>query len=328
VEKKLQLKKDNTTPKKRIFFKEVSQFVRWTSALIFVILGYGLARSTIFQEYPFFGFNTIFEVILAILISAFGYYIFPDFLVGARDWIEETIRRTVYEIVFDFWDQQTRRIQDARREKQAMKAKEEAEMKEMEYQKAVLVDTSALIDGRILDVAKTGFFERNILLHPAVVNELHLLSDNENKLKRQRGRRGLDVASALKKHVKVLNVDGHSDNTPTDQQLVAFAKAKRVPLMTLDFNLNKVANVAGIRVLNINDLVNGLKTVLLPSEEIIVQIVGEGKEKGQGLGYLSDGTMIVVKGAGDKKGQEVKASVQKVLQSTAGRMIFCNLMEE
>jgi uncharacterized protein YacL len=98
--------------------------------------------------------------------------------------------------------------------------------------------------------------------------------------------------------------------------------------MTLDFNLNKVASVAGVRVLNINDLVNSLKTVLLPGEEIMVQIVSEGKEKGQGIGYLNDGTMIVVKGAADSKGQEVKASVQKVLQSTAGRMIFCVITEE
>lgn len=322
------MQKTTAPTKKGAFFKDVPQFVRWTSALVFMALGFGFARSTIFQEYPLFGMNTIFEVIISTLIAAFGYYIFPDFLVSARNWLEDTIRKTVYDIVYDFWEQQTKRITEARREKQALKAQQEAEMKEMEYQKSVLVDTSALIDGRILDVAKTGFFERNIILHPAVVNELHLLSDNENKLKRQRGRRGLDVANALKKYTKVVTVDSKNDNTPTDSQLVTFAKAKKIPLMTLDFNLNKVASVAGVRVMNINDLVNALKTVLLPNEEIMVNIVGEGKEKDQGVGYLSDGTMIVVKGAKDKQGQEVKACVQKVLQSTAGRMIFCDLMAE
>jgi uncharacterized protein YacL len=165
-----------------------------------------------------------------------------------------------------------------------------------------------------------------LIVSQNVIHELQVIADSKDHVKRQRGRRGLDIAREVKKLAKVLMPEIRTKDKEVDKQLVYFCKEHKLKLMTLDFNLNKVASVAGIKVLNINDLVNALKTVLLPGEAMKVKIIQEGKEKQQGIGYLPDGTMVVVEEAKTRVGEEIDAKVIKTIQSSAGRIIFCDLL--
>jgi len=195
------------------------------------------------------------------------------------------------------------------------------------YQNPLVVDTSSLIDGRIVEIAKTGFVFGDFIVIPSVITELHGLADSANELKRARGRRGLDnlrVLQAEKKvKVEVLTVEPR-DKT-VDDRLVQMAKDIRGKIVTVDFNLNKVAKIRGVPVLNVNELTNAVKTVVLPSETLKIKISAVGREKDQGVGYLDDGTMIVVEGGAKLEGETVDVLVQRVLQTAAGKMIFGKL---
>lgn len=264
---------------------------------------------------------------MSVAAGLFGFYVLPLFIISARYWIELTIKGVVNDIVSNFWDQQSKKIQEQRREKQRRK-NEEAELKrKSEWEYAILLDTSVLVDGRVLDIVKTGFLDNNLIIIQAVLDELQTISDSKDKLKRQRGRRGLDVAKDLKRHAKVIIPDVKANGKGVDAKLVSFAKEHNLKLMTMDFNLNKVAQVSNVKTLNLNDLINGLKTVMLPGEPVLVKIIQPGKEKEQGIGYLPDGTMIVVENAKDKIGLDIEAVVSKIIQSSAGRIIFAKLPE-
>jgi uncharacterized protein YacL len=294
--------------------------------ILFFILGFNLSKTAFFSELPFFGYHTILEVLLSSATGLFGYFVFPWLLAKAKYWIESVISQAISNIVASFWDQQSRRIQDARRKKQKARADAENELLKKEFESSVVLDTSVLIDGRIVDVLKTGFFDEPLIVSQNVIHELQVIADSKDHIKRQRGRRGLDIAREVKKLAKVLMPEIKTKDKEVDKQLVYFCKEHKLKLMTLDFNLNKVASVAGIKVLNINDLVNALKTVLLPGEAMKVKIIQEGKEKQQGIGYLPDGTMVVVEEAKTRVGEEIDAKVIKTIQSSAGRIIFCDLL--
>jgi len=188
-----------------------------------------------------------------------------------------------------------------------------------------LCDTSVLIDGRIADMAAAGFFEGELIIPQFVLHELQGIADSSEQLKRNRGRRGLDIVKYLQETkgltVRITSSD-YRDESEVDHKLIRLADEIGAVLITNDFNLNKVARVRNIKVFNLNDLVNALKTIYLPGEEIIVTITREGKESGQGVGYLNDGTMVVVDGAAAHVAQEVRAVVTNIHQTTAGRMIF------
>lgn len=195
----------------------------------------------------------------------------------------------------------------------------------------VLLDTSVIIDGRIADIAHTGFIPGSMLVPSFVLNELQHIADSSDSLRRQRGRRGLDILNRLQKdegvsfRVTDLDVEGVRN---VDDKLVILAKQLRCPILTNDYNLNRVAELQGVTVLNINELANAVKAVFLPGETLEVSVIQEGKEAGQGVGYLDDGTMVVVE---DGKGfidQTVVVTVTKVLQTAAGRMIFARLEEK
>ncbi len=307
---------------KKPSLKETNIIARVVYAILFFALGFNLSRVTLFKELSFFGYHTAIEVLISAALSLFGFFIFPLILIKTKYWIEGLMIAAVSRIVSDFWDQQSKRIQQARREKQRMKADEKSMKERQEMENAILLDTSVLIDGRILDVVKTGFLDRSFVVTQNVINELQKLADNKNKAKRGRGRMGLDVIKELKKRTGVIVPDIKTKDKDVDSTLVEYAKEKKIKLMTLDFNLNKVAKVSGITVLNMNDLVNALKTVLLPGEEFNVKILQQGKEKKQGIGYLSDGTMVIVENGIDKVGQDVNVTVLKVIQSSAGKIIF------
>jgi uncharacterized protein YacL len=188
-----------------------------------------------------------------------------------------------------------------------------------------ILDTSVIIDGRIADICKTGFIEGILVIPEFVLEELQHIADSSDLLKRNRGRRGLDILNKIQKEldVKVLIYEGDfEDISEVDSKLVRLAKVLEGKVVTNDFNLNKVCELQGVSVLNINDLANAVKPVVLPGEEILVQVIKDGKEHGQGVAYLDDGTMIVVEGGRNFIGSMLEVLVTSVLQTSAGRMIF------
>jgi len=193
-----------------------------------------------------------------------------------------------------------------------------------------ILDTSVIIEGRIADICDTGFIEGNLIVPRFVLNELQLIADSSDSMKRLRGRRGLDILNHLQKssNVSIEIVDYDFPKIKgVDAKLVALAKQLNGKLITNDYNLNKVAELQGIRVLNINELANAMKPVVLPGEQMTVKIIREGKEPGQGVAYLDDGTMIIVDNGQKLINMNVKVTVTSVLQTTAGRMIFSELKE-
>jgi len=191
--------------------------------------------------------------------------------------------------------------------------------------KPKILDTSVIIDGRILDLLKTGFIEGKIIIPNFVLEELRHIADSSDSLKRNRGRRGLDILNEIQKQlaVSVEIVDfSTKENLEVDSKLLKMAEKLDAFVVTNDFNLNKVAEFQGVKVLNINELSNAIKPVVLPGEEMKVTIIKNGKEMGQGVAYLNDGTMIVVEGGNKFIGETIDVIVTSVLQTAAGRMIF------
>jgi uncharacterized protein YacL len=192
----------------------------------------------------------------------------------------------------------------------------------------ILLDTSVIIDGRITDISKTGFIRSTLLVPNFILLELQHVADSAEALRRNRGRRGLDVLSILQNEtlipIRITDMD-ISEVREADSKLVALARHLHCPIMTNDYNLNRVAELQGITVLNINDLANAVKALYLPGEELEVKIIQEGKEYGQGVGYLEDGTMVVIEDGRVHINQLQNVTVTKVLQTTAGRMIFARI---
>lgn len=191
-----------------------------------------------------------------------------------------------------------------------------------------LLDTSVIIDGRIAELCESGFIEGVLLVPSFVVDELRHIADSSDLLKRNRGRRGLDILNHMRKNLPDIKVEVYDDVRSVDNiaevdaKLVKLAQKLKAKILTNDYNLNKVAELQGVKVLNINELANAVKPVVLPGEEMVVQVVKEGKESGQGLAYLDDGTMIVVDGGRRHINQTITVQVTSVLQTAAGRMIF------
>lgn len=192
-----------------------------------------------------------------------------------------------------------------------------------------ILDTSVIIDGRILDIISTGFVDGKVIIPSFVLDELRHIADSSDSLKRNRGRRGLDILNELKNTkmipVEVMEID-YPDLDEVDSKLLKLAGEIQGRVVTNDFNLNKVAKLQKVQVLNVNDLANAIKQVVLPNEEMTVMVVKEGKEHDQGLAYLNDGTMIVVEGGKKYVGRTVKVNVSTVLQTSAGRMIFAKII--
>jgi uncharacterized protein YacL len=197
-----------------------------------------------------------------------------------------------------------------------------------EESRVILLDTSVIIDGRIADIARTGFLVGTLLIPRFVLNELQYIADSADSLRRQRGRRGMEVLSQLQKdtmapvQISDIDVEGVRE---VDDKLVILARQLRCPILTNDYNLNRVAELQGVVVLNVNELANAVKSVLLPGETLEVDIIQEGKEAGQGVGYLDDGTMVVVEDGREFVERKTMVVVTKVLQTAAGRMIFARL---
>jgi uncharacterized protein YacL len=199
--------------------------------------------------------------------------------------------------------------------------------KEYRGTRPMVLDTSAIIDGRILDIAATQIVQGLLIVPRFVLNELQTISDSADKLKRARGRRGLDIVAKLQNNpaVDVAIEDAPAEGATVDQKLLSLAQDLHARILTTDFNLTKVAQLRGVEVVNVNQLAEALRPVVLPGEAMSVRIVKPGEGAGQGVGYLEDGTMVVVEQARDKIGQEIALTVSSSLQTSAGKMIFGRL---
>jgi len=197
-------------------------------------------------------------------------------------------------------------------------------------EEVIVVDTSAIIDGRIQDILKTRFIEGKLIIPRFVLKELQQIADSTDPIKRQRGRRGLEILNAMRKD-SAMNISINDEEFPetreVDAKIVKLAQLLEGKVLTVDFNLNHVASLQGIKVLNINELSNALKPVVFPGEQMHIKLLKEGKEYNQAVGYLDDGTMVVVEEARKFIGQEVRVVVTSVLQTPAGRMIFTKLQK-
>jgi uncharacterized protein YacL len=189
----------------------------------------------------------------------------------------------------------------------------------------IVVDTSAIIDGRIAEIVESGFIFGTLVVPRFVLDELQHIADSSDTLRRNRGRRGLEILNRMQKEPGT-PVEIVEDNVPNesevDAKLIALARARSGVVLTNDFNLNRVAELQGVRVMNINSLANAVKPAVLPGEELRVRVIQEGKEAGQGVGFLDDGTMIVVEGGARHIDKDLDVAVTRVLQTVAGRMIF------
>ena len=198
-------------------------------------------------------------------------------------------------------------------------------------ERMILLDTSVIIDGRIADISKTGFLTGTLVVPRFVLGELQHIADSPDAVRRARGRRGLEMLNRLQKEsvvpVRIADLDVE-DVYEVDDKLIMLAKRHRCPIMTNDYNLNRVAELQGITVLNVNELANAVRSVFLPGETMAVRIIQEGKEPGQGVGYLDDGTMVVVENGKRYLNRTIEVVVTKALQTSAGRMIFASPTSE
>ena len=281
--------------------------IRAILGIIFAIAGFLLAKN--FIPAAFLKPANFIESLVAVVSAFFGYFTVPFITLWLRKVSTDFTKKIASEVISQL------RLPRVRAPKLTRKQKE--------FSNPMLLDTSAIIDGRIVDVVKLGFLYGTLIVPRFILAELQRIADSSEDLKRAKGRRGFEILEDLKK-VKLIKteiIEGSFDKT-IDDSLLKLAKNLKAKIITTDFNLNKVATLAGIGVLNINELVNAIKTTVLPGELLDVQIIHEGKENNQGVGYLSDGTMIVVENGNKMVGKKAQTEVTRVLQTAAGRMIF------
>jgi len=269
---------------------------------------------------PFFGESSfIIRVLVTLAAAGIGYIVFPSI---AR-WIRVISLTTFNFVVHRVSSEVSNQIVKFPRAF-SFPHNTSGSIGSVALTKPYILDTSAIIDGRILDIAKTGFISGLVLVPKFVLTELQQVADSSDDLKRARGRRGFEVVEALKgiKSIRIEVWDKDQLGKAVDDKLMNLAKGLHGKILTTDFNLNRVATVSNIGILNVNDLANAIKTNALPGEELSIKIVHLGKDRNQGVGYLSDGTMVVVADCAEKIGQTIKVSVTKNIQTPAGRMIF------
>lgn len=190
----------------------------------------------------------------------------------------------------------------------------------------IVLDTCALIDGRVIDLVRSGFLSSPLIIPRSVIAELQYLADHGDPYKRERARYGLDVAKQLQEQAQVtISTEAIDAAKPVDERLIALAKKYKAILYTTDFNLNKVAQIEGVRVLNVNEIAQNLRPHVLPGETMDIKIIDKGQDRQQGVGYLPDGTMVVVEHGAGRRGQIVRVEFTRMLQTQAGRMMFATI---
>lgn len=297
----------------------IKMVLRLILALIFA------TNTAIFSQLipPFAGVNPfVIRVLLTLLAAFVGFAVFPDVARYLRvitmtffNFVVHRLSTEVYSQLLKF-------------PRPSFPFHPTPQVGSVALTKPLILDTSSIIDGRILDIARTGFVAGLILIPGFVLTELQQVADSSDDLKRQRARRGFEVIEELKKlkSIKVEIWDKDQSGKGVDEKLISLGKSLHAKIATSDFNLNKVASVSGVGVLNVNELANALKTIALPGEALKIKIMHLGKDPSQGIGYLDDGTMVVVETGADLIGKTVEVKVTKTLQIPAGRMIFARLI--
>lgn len=290
--------------------------------LLGVAFGYfGYRATNLFIDFNNPQLEETISVISGLLLGSAGIYLIPVVTKWFRDYTRFFSRRVAAEVISQL---HLPRIPKVGRDRSSKPDEEK------KWANPMLIDTSALIDGRILEVVESGFLFGTILVPDFILLELQHIADSADSLKRSRGRRGLDILESIKKteYVKtVVYETGQTSLKNVDDRLLKLGKNLKAKIITNDFNLNKVATVSGVKILNVNELANIMKTPMIPGEEIEVKVIQEGKEKTQGVGYLPDGTMIVVENGSNYVGQKIRSRVSRVIQTVAGRMIFVQAIE-
>lgn len=313
------------------FFGFIKHNARFFWAIAFALCSLLLSRLAYFNSYPLFNYSFAGEILVGFSFFFFTYYLGKTISDFVGRWFDRVVIESVRRVVSEVSAYQTSRIVEeikrgSVKKEPEIKTKTESDLYKGES-RGVVLDTSAIIDGRIVGIIKTGFLETTLIVPQNVINELQHMADKSNKIKRDKGRRGLDVLKEIRKLAgkkRFVIVDLETEPSQVDHSLVSFCKKNNTKIATVDFNLNKAAQVASIGVLNINQLANEIKLNLLPGELLTVKLVQAGKEEGQAVGYLEDGTMIIVRDGNKFIGEHREVIVDKVLQTNAGRMIFAN----
>lgn len=297
----------------------VTRFLRLILAVIFALVAF--IFSEVVPELPPFSKNFL-RVIITIWFGLLGYGLFPDIAKTVTLAFISLINTFIAMVSNEVINQFLRLPQN--HSYAAAPFPVHAPLGGVSVNQPLILDTSAIIDGRILDIAKTGFIHGFMLLPSFVLTELQQVADSSDFLKRSRGRRGFEIIEDLKK-IKGLRIevwDKEPAAKTVDEKLIRLAKGLHGRIITTDFNLNRVAQVSGVSILNVNDLANAVKTVAIPGEQLKVKVVHLGKDPQQGVGYLPDGTMIVVEDGAELVGNEINTEVHRIIQVPAGRMIF------
>lgn len=286
--------------------------VRVILGVAFAGVGYFLVE-ILLPPLNLFGSTHALPTIVAFALGAVGVFLIPAISALARKFFFNFVRILAKEL-----QEQIHFPRFTRGESENAKAKK--------YPNPMLLDTSAIIDGRILEIAKTSFLDGTILIPRFILGELQHIADSAEVLRRNRGRRGFEIIDELKKigdglRVEVVELD-LSRVKKADDKLVQLGKKLHAKIITTDYNLNRVSRISGVKILNVNELANSIRAVVLPGEAMTVKIVQQGKEKDQGVGYLPDGTMIVVEGGGHLLGKTIDTEVSRIFQTVAGRMVF------
>jgi uncharacterized protein YacL len=307
--------------------------IRALLGIIFFALGVWLPRNVAAGPWPaLLGNPYLLQSLVALLFGVFGVFAVPFLAENVRRWFESLITITVAKTLAP-WTKQISKQMGKQIGKAVSRRKPKPSVPSSIFHlpSSVILDTSVIIDGRLLDILKSGFLDVPLVVPQFVLDELQHLADSGNDLKRQRGRRGLEILDEIKRDKEIdltVKEDGRwkmEDGGDVDKQLIKIAKQLKAKIATVDYNLNKAASVSGIRVLNVNELANCLKTVVLPGEKLKIRVVQKGKEEGQGVGYLEDGTMVVIEEGDGLVGQQVEVEVSRVLQTAAGKMVFSKL---
>lgn len=303
---------------------DISTVLRLVLAVVFALTAFIFTE--VIPDIP--PFNRIFlRVTITIWFGLMGYGLFPDLARTISSWTIHLINTLASRVTSEVMTQLLRLQSQNPLSGTSFTASSPGGG--VTLSQPIIIDTSALIDGRILDIAKTAFLHGTILIPTFVLTELQQVADSADYIKRTRGRRGFEIIDELKK-IKGLRVeiwDRDVSARAVDDKLIKLARNLKGRIITTDYNLNRVASVTGVTVLNINDLANALKTVAVPGEPLTIKMVHIGKDPKQAVGYLNDGTMVVLENGADQVGKEVTLEVTRLLQASAGKMIFGKILK-
>lgn len=301
----------------------LSTIFRVVLGIIFATIGYLIAAKYL----PISAFQTPFLVqfLTAFVFGLTGVFLVPMVSGWVRKVSSSFAQRVAQEVIRQI---RFREIRD--RINPSVKFKPNETPNGHKLLNPMIVDTSAIIDGRLADIVGSGFLYGSLIVPRFVLTELQHIADHPDSLKRNRGRRGFQILEDLKKSkiIETKVIDQNPEGKTVDDKLLRLAKEMNAKIVTNDFNLNKVATLSGVKILNVNELSQAVKSIVLPGEQLSVKVIQAGKEKEQGVGYLPDGTMIVVEKGKNQVGKTVDVIVSRVIQTVAGRMIFTQIRAE